>query len=114
MKCFVHSRVWRHLRWVQGFVALWDLARAPWGFVRPFLHGVGGGGVRFWRGVSFGAFGAAGGACGLCLGSGARCGRAPPSGVCPAGGLRRRFACGFGFGHNLALLFVAVLLVSWD
>ena len=51
------------------------------------------------------------GACGLCLGSGVRRGRALPSGVCPAGGLRRRFACGFGFGFGL---FVAVLLVSWD
>ena len=75
MKCFVHSRVWRHLRWVRGFVAAGGLVGCVWG-----------------RGLGAG-------------------GRALPSGVCPAGGLRRRFACGFGFGFGL---FVAVLLVSWD
>ena len=55
-----------------------------------------------------------GGACGLCLGSGARCACDSSSGVWPAGGLQWCFACGPGGERGWgALLVVAVAVGSF-
>ena len=37
VKCFVHSWVWRHLRWIQNFVTSWNLNKTPQRFLKNFF-----------------------------------------------------------------------------
>ena len=67
---------------------LWLLLRS-WGWLMMVSMGAM---CLFWPGVALS---------GLCPKSGAWRLRASPSGIYPAGGLGRHFACGFNFGHGL-------------
>ena len=37
LKCYIHSRVWRHLRQIQNFIPSWELIKTSQNFVQAFL-----------------------------------------------------------------------------